>query len=37
MKVEETTELYANGLSDEIYSIYRDWWLQNKAAPAPGG
>ena len=37
IKVEETTELYANGLSDEIYSIYRDWWLQNKAEPASGG
>ena len=37
IKVEETTELYANGLSDEIYSIYRDWWLQNKAEPSSGG
>ncbi|MEI7888536.1 MAG: hypothetical protein WCJ04_14205, partial [Actinomycetes bacterium] len=37
IKAEQTTELYANGLSDEIYSIYRDWWLQNKAQPASGG
>ena len=37
IKAEQTAELYANGLSDEIYSIYSDWWLQNKAVPASGG
>jgi hypothetical protein len=37
MTAKETTELYANGLSDEIYSIYSDWWRQNKAVPASGG
>jgi len=37
IQAEQTTELYANGLSDEIYKIYSDWWMQNKAVPASGG
>ena len=37
IKTEQTQELYANGLSDEIYSIYSDWWRQNKAVPVSGG
>ncbi|MEX0768946.1 MAG: hypothetical protein WD029_10785, partial [Microthrixaceae bacterium] len=36
IEVEQSTELYAQGLGEEIYKIYSDWFIQNKTASAPG-